>query len=438
MISNRENTIQKVTKELSSMPETTDVAIIGAGPYGLSLAAHLRARRVNFRVFGQAMKFWRDMPIGVNLKSLAFATNIYLPEPGHTYVEWCRKHGLEDFEPCTMQSFTEYGLGVQQRFVPELEEVLVANVAAAGDRFVLTLQSGDRVSARRVVVCTGLSYLANCPELVSALPPGLVRHTSSIANYSEFRGKTVAVIGGGASAIEAGALVREAGGTAEIFVRGKEAVFHGRAARVRPLLERIKAPMTVLGASRHSWVLQHVPLLVHFMPEARRIRMSQRWLGPSSPWWIRDRVVGKVPIHVQNAVIAADAVGDRVRLKVRDRDHLVREIEFDQIIAGTGYKFDLSLLPFIDPDLLRRIRLTERAPSLDLNFQSSVKGLHFIGPLSTISFGPLFRFVAGADFTVRSLARHIAGPLPLVTASASNWMKTIVGAAGGKASSQEG
>jgi hypothetical protein len=264
----------------------------------------------------------------------------------------------------------------------------------------------------------------------------LARHTSSISDYSQFRGKTVAVIGGGASAIEAGALVREAGGTSEIFVREREAVFHGRSLRVRPLWERIKAPMTVLGASRHAWVLQHIPLLVHFMPEEIRLRMAQRWFGPASPWWIKDRVLGKVPIHVQSEVIAANAVGDRVRLQVRDHGQNVRELEVDCVISGTGYKFDVSLLPFLDQDLQQRIRRTGRAPSLNVSFESSVKGLYFIGPLATVSFGPLFRFVAGAHFTVRMLALRLAGPFPLIRASASSWMQAILGAKH-KASSRE-
>jgi Pyridine nucleotide-disulphide oxidoreductase len=417
------------------MTETTDVAIVGAGPYGLSLAAHLRARGTDFRIFGPAMKFWRDMPVGVNLKSLAFATSVYVPEPGYRYEEWCRKHGLEDFEPCTMQTFAEYGLWMQQRFVPELEEVLVANIAAAGDRFEVTLDSGRSISARRVVVCTGLSYLADCPEVLVALPPTVARHTSSISDYSQLRGKTVAVIGGGASAIEAGALVREAGGTSEIFVRQPEAIFHGRSARVRPLKERIKAPMSVLGASRHGWLLQHFPPLVHFLPEARRLRVAQRWYGPASPWWIKDRVLGKVPIHVQTEVIAARAVGDCVRLKVRDKDQFVREVEVDRVIAGTGFKSDPSLLPFLGQDLQQRIRRTGGGPSLNLSFESSVKGLHFVGPLSAMSFGPLFRFVAGAPFTVHMLARRLAGPFPLVRASG---IKAIRGAARYRASFREG
>ena len=116
------------------MKPGTDVAIIGAGPYGLSLAAHLRARGVKYRIFGEAMRFWRDMPVGVNLKSLAFATNIAVPKRGYSFPNWCRQHGLEDFEPCTMQSFSTYGLEIQKQFVPDLEEVLVTNVSLRARR----------------------------------------------------------------------------------------------------------------------------------------------------------------------------------------------------------------------------------------------------------------------------------------------------------------
>ena len=390
------------------MTEQTDVVIIGSGPYGLSLAAHLRARRVSFRIFGPALKFWREMPDGVNLKSLGFATNIFVPEKGHTYPEWCRERGLEDFEPCTMRTFAEYARGMQLRFVPELEEVLVTNVKKAGERFDVTLATGRQVSARSVVVCTGLTHLANRPDVLTGLPPTLARHSSEISDYSQFRGKTVAVIGGGSSAIEAGALVREAGGTAEVFVRGKEAEFNGRSLRKRPILQRFREPLTVLGSGRRHYVLQHFPLLVHFLPKHRRIEIDATYLGASSPWWIKDRVVGKVPIHVLSEVVSAETSGDRLRVRVRGEDQSMREMEFDHLIAGTGYKFEVARLAFLDQGLRRIIGCTKGAPSLDVNFQSSVKGLYFIGPLSAMSFGPLFRFVAGAKFTVRSLSRHLA------------------------------
>jgi FAD-dependent urate hydroxylase len=385
-----------------------DVAIIGAGPYGLSLAAHLRARRVKYRIFGESMRFWLNMPVGVYLKSLAFATNIAVPQSGYSFPGWCRQHGLEDFEPCTMQSFSAYGLEMQKQFVPDVEEVLATNVSSRVDGFEVTLSSGERLRARKVVVCTGLSGLAQIPDVLRKLGPDRMRHTFDISDYSEFRNKTVAVIGAGASAIEAAALVREAGGSSEVFVRGEEAVFHGRTARVRPLWQRIKSPMTVLGASRTSWVLQQLPLMVHMLPRERRTRFVKGYLGPASPWWIMDRVLGKVPIHVRHEVVESCDTGQRAQLMMRDGEGSFRKVEADFVIAGTGYDVSVSRLKFLDPEILDRVHRTERSPTLNINFESSVPGLHFTGPLSFMCFGPLFRFVTGAEVTARRLARHFS------------------------------
>ena len=390
------------------MKRGTEVAIVGAGPYGLSLAAHLRARDVKYRIFGETMRFWRNMPVGVNLKSLAFATNIAVPKSGYSFPDWCRKHGLEDFEPCTMQSFAAYGLEMQKRFVPDVEEVQVTNVGLRDGGFELALSSGERLHARKVVVCTGLSGLAQIPDVLRELGPHRMRHTFDISDYGVFRNKTVAVIGAGASAIEAGALVREAGGCSEVFVRGREAVFHGRTPRVRPLWERIKNPMTVLGSGRDNWILQQLPLIVYRLPRERRTRLVKRYLGPASPWWIKDRVLGKVPIHVRHEVLEASNAGQRVQLKMTDGEGSSRNVEVDFVIAGTGYDVNVSRLKFLDREILDRVHRIEGAPDLTINFESSVPGLYFTGPLSFMCFGPLFRFVTGAEVTARRLARQFS------------------------------
>ncbi len=390
------------------MAQTTDVVIIGSGPYGLSLAAHLHARGVSHRIFGEPMRFWRNMPHGVNLKSLAFATNIYVPERGHSFPKWCVQHGLEDFEPCTMQSFAAYGSEMQQRFVPHLEEVLVTNVSARDRQFEVTLASGERFLARKVVACTGLSGLAHVPAELRNLGPDRMKHTFDISSYDEFRNKTVAVIGAGASAIEAGALVREAGGSGDVFVRGPQAVFHGRAPRIRPLWDRIKNPTTVLGASRSSWVLQHLPLVVYRLPRERRTRFVKRYLGPASPWWIQDRVLGKVPIHARHELLEAGTSGERVLLNFRDGEGQLKTVDVDFVIAGTGYDADVARLKFLDPQLRARIECIERSPALNSHFESSVPGLHFVGPLSFMCFGPLFRFVTGSAVAAPRLARRLS------------------------------
>jgi FAD-dependent urate hydroxylase len=389
------------------MTRDTDVAIIGSGPYGLSLAAHLRARGVKYRIFGDSMRFWRDMPVGVNLKSLAFATNIYVPQRGFSFPEWCRDHRLEDFEPCTMQSFAAYGMEMQERFVPDLEKVFVQNVAKRDGVFDITLVSGEQFSAQKVVVCTGLSGLAHIPSELQNLGPDHMRHTFDISDYGEFRDKTVAVIGAGASAIEAGALVRESAGTSEVFVRGSNAVFHDRSARDRPLWERIKNPMSVLGASRTSWVLQKLPMLVYHLPLERRTRLVKSYQGPSSPWWIKDRVQGIVPIQVRHELVEAGTTGNRVQLKFRTGEGRVKDVEVDFVIAGTGYDADVGRLSFLDPQIRRDVRRIERAPDPNAYFESSVRGLHFLGPLSFMCFGPVFRFVCGSMFTAPRLAGHL-------------------------------
>lgn len=70
------------------------VAVIGAGPFGLSTAAHLRARGIPVRVFGDPMVSWRDhMPAGMLLKSTPAASNLDAPQHGHTLVDYCDAAG---------------------------------------------------------------------------------------------------------------------------------------------------------------------------------------------------------------------------------------------------------------------------------------------------------------------------------------------------------
>ena len=397
------------------MTHETDVAVVGSGPYGLSIAAQLRARGVEFRIFGPPMKFWRDMPEGINLKSFAFATNVYVPTRGHTFPEWCRTKGLEDHEPCTMASFAAYGMAIKDRFVPNLETVEVKRVSlAGGGHFDLVLANDEHVRARRVVFATGLTHLEYMPPLVASLPRQLVTHTAELSDYSIFRGREVAVLGAGASAIEAGAMVHEAGGRAQILVRENEAIFHGRLDPNRSLYQRLRKPVSVIGPGMKNRIFQAVPLALHFVPERRRVRFIKGYLGPAAPWWIKDRVEGHVPICTRTTVVAAEPSGQRVRLRLQVEGADPRAIEVDHVIAGTGYVPNLDRLAYLDEGLRRRLRRIELGPTLSMSFESSVQGAYFVGPVAALSFGPLFRFVCGAEYAAPALARHLAGPVPRV------------------------
>ncbi len=261
-------------------------------------------------------------------------------------------------------------------------------------------------SARNVVSATGLSGLAYTPDVLSGLGE-LGSHTFDLRSFTRFAGQEVAVVGAGASAIEAAALVHEAGGRAHLLLRGAQATFNRRGPRDRPLLDRIWNPDTVLGAGRKNWLLQTLPYGVYFIPERRRVRLVDNYLPPTAPWWIRDRFEGNVAVHVRTTVVGATPEGGRVRLRLRREGAPERTVVVDHVIAGTGYALDVDRLAYLDGGLRARVRRVEKAPALSLRFESSVPGLYFLGPLTALCFGPVFRFVAGARFAAPAVARRL-------------------------------
>jgi pyridine nucleotide-disulfide oxidoreductase len=389
------------------MPSRLDVAVIGAGPYGLSLAAHLTDRRVEHRIFGHPMLPWSRMHAGMGLKSPDFGTNIYAPSGGYGFVEWCRRNGISTAEPIAIDLFTEYGLWAQQQLVPHVEQVDVTDLRRHDSGFLITLASSEQVRARRVVVATGLSHFQRMPAEVRNLPPALVSHTTQHRTYSEFSGLSVAVLGGGASALEASAMLHEAGADVRVLVRGGYVYLGGPKPGRRSLRDRIMNPSSVLGPGRRNAFLQRVPMAVHYFPRDRRVRLVRTYLGPAAGWWLRGRVEGRVQIETGTTVLAAEPSSSGVRLNLQAASG-PRELEVQHVVCGTGFEVDLERLPFLDKSLGGSLQRIERAPVLSRRFESSEAGLYFIGPSAAMSFGPLLRFVAGAAFAVPVVARHLA------------------------------
>jgi hypothetical protein len=393
-------------------PSAVDVVIIGAGPYGLSLASHLSQRGIEHRIFGVPMRTWREMPPSMNLKSFGFATNLPTPKRHFTLPEYCRARGLEDFEPIATTTFAEYGEWFQQQLVPELEQVSVTGVARLDEGFDVSLATGEQVRTRRLVVAVGLAYFTTIPDVFSSLPRELITHTAQTAEYlktAQYAGRDVTVIGAGQSALEAAALLHEGGARVRIVAR-RNVWWHDRMGK-RSLGERLLNPNTVIGPGRKNWVLQHVPMLPHYYSTERRVRLTRTYLGPAGAWWLRDRVEGKFPILQQTSILSASRKNGGVCLRVRQASEGERDIETDHVIAGTGYEPDVDRLPFFTRALAAEIRRVERAPALSRHFESSVPGLYFVGLASAFSFGPLFRFVAGAYYATPTLARRLARSL---------------------------
>jgi hypothetical protein len=181
------------------------------------------------------------------LKSLGFATNVYTPDDAYSFVGYCKERGLEANEPCAIADFARYGLWAQERVIPKLERVDVTGVSITNDAFKVELVTGETIRAARVVVAAGVTHFARMPEELAQLPPGLATHTLQHRDFDAFAGKDVCVIGAGQSALEAAALLREAGARPRVLVRGPEIGFSTQMPAHRTLWERIRRPNSGLG-----------------------------------------------------------------------------------------------------------------------------------------------------------------------------------------------
>jgi FAD-dependent urate hydroxylase len=355
------------------------------------------------------MQTWRSMPKGMCLKSLDFATSVYSPKRGFSLVEYCRDRGISSAEPLTMELFSTYGLWAQKELVPHLEPVEVTRLAQAGDAFEIDLASGERLRARRVVMATGLAYFAYLPEVLRGLPRDLVTHTSHHREHGAFAGKDVAVLGAGQSALEAAVMLHEAGARPHVLSRCSGPTFASPPAKKRRLRHRILHPMSVLGPGRVGFFLQHVPHGFYFLPNGKRVELTRELFGPWGAWWLASRFEGKVPVSANTEVVSAAPHQSRLALRLRDRRNgTERELVVDHLVAGTGYEPDVDVIPFLDRGLASRLRRIERSPKLSPHFESSIRGLYFVGAAAAFSFGPLLRFVAGGEFAAPTVVRHLS------------------------------
>jgi cation diffusion facilitator CzcD-associated flavoprotein CzcO len=247
-------------------------AIVGAGPYGLSIAAHFRRRGIPFRIFGRPMDSWlAHMPKGMMLKSDGFASNIYDPEQAFTLQKFCAERGIEYADaglPVRLETFTEYGLAFRDRMVPELEEKLVVGVDRVADGFQLQLEDGETFQARTVVLAVGITHFEYVPETLAHLPAEFLSHSARHKEVEPFRGRSVVVIGGGASALELAGLLREAGANVELVSRSPEVKFHSQpTGKPRSAWAQIRHPKSGLGPGLRSRFYADAPAVFHYLPE---------------------------------------------------------------------------------------------------------------------------------------------------------------------------
>jgi lysine/ornithine N-monooxygenase len=393
-----------------------DVAVIGAGPYGLSIAAHLSAAKMRVRVFGSPMATWRShMPAGMFLKSEGFASSLSDPSGRYTLRRFCLETGRpygDIAHPVSLETFSAYGEWFRERAVGDVDEREVTRVDADPFGFLLELSDGEVVAARAVVVATGVMPFAYVPPELRDLPGSPVTHASAHASFEPFHGREVAVVGAGQSALETAVLLREQGGIPQLVVRGPLLRWNPKPADTRPLPARLRDPDAPLGRGWKLWLYSMLTPSFRHLPEDRRVRIARTTLGPAGAWWLRERLTPEIPVWMGRRIVDVQAAGGGLRLTLGANGDGPHDLRVDHVIAGTGYRVELDRLSFLSPELRAQLDRVQGAPRLSRHFESSCRGLYFAGLPAANTFGPAMRFVCGSEVAARRIAVHVRRRTP--------------------------
>jgi cation diffusion facilitator CzcD-associated flavoprotein CzcO len=354
---------------MTSYPE---VIIVGAGPYGLSIAAHLRAAGVTFRIFGSPMLTWREhMPDGMLLKSDGFASNLSDPMSVLTLQRFCEMNAIpydHRRRPVDLETFRAYGLAFQQNLVPELEDVDVTRIERDANGYRLCLADGRIAGATRIIMAIGITHFDYVPPTLRYLPANLLSHSSAHRDVRPFRGREVAVIGAGASAVDLAVLLKGAGANVTLISRRSRLRFHDPPSPDGPSVSAtMRHPGSPIGPGWRSRFYSDFPGLFYRLPQAMRWRIVRNYLAPAPGWPMKERFVGRVPALLGYDVQGAEVTHGRARLVLTGpRD--AKEQVSDHVIAATGYRVDVRRLTFLGPEILERLRTVQHTPVLSSGF----------------------------------------------------------------------
>jgi thioredoxin reductase len=395
---------------------TLHTAIVGAGPYGLSLAAHLRSAGVPHQVFGRPMHTWAaHMPEGMVLRSEPFASSLWDPRRRWTYARYCARHGLP-YQPVglppTRERFLDYGEWFRREAVGDIAGDMVRTIRRLPRGFALELAGGGELAARHVVLATGFMAFRHVPAELAALPPSHVVHSAAMEAVRGYAGRAVAVVGAGQSALETAALLHEAGARVRILARRAQLKWNGGPKPGRTWIDRIACPYAGLGAGWKELAVSELPRTFRalFPADKRHRFVAQSW-GPSGSWWLRERVDGRIETHLRAELAAARLDGEGVVLELRE-DGQPTQVRAERVIAATGFRIDLARIECLDPALASAIVHEGAAPRLSAHYETSVPGLFVVGAAAAPTFGPVMRFMFGAKHAAPVVARRLRQARP--------------------------
>lgn len=366
-----------------------NLLIIGAGPFGLALAAWAQQEGVEYEMVGMPMEFWRrHMPARMALRSDA---DWHLdPHNVHTIDAFFAETGRtrQGETPFSLRTYLKYTDWFQQRRAIRPIEARVVEIeppAVPGGAFRATLDTGKAIDARHVAVAIGFWYFRNVPaEITTLLPTARWSHTCEAVDMASFSGRRVTIVGGRQSAFEWAALLCEAGASHVDIVHRHDSPRFAESEWewIPPLVARTEQDPSWFRRLSES----EQEALAHRLWSEGRLKIEP-WLEPR----LRDAPVSLWPnATICRAEVAADDTM-AIELTSGARFHA------DHVILATGYKVDIHRVPFLSSGRIRDVlQVRNGFPVLDDHFQTSVPGLYITSMPATQDFGPFFGFTVSA------------------------------------------
>jgi hypothetical protein len=388
-----------------------DVAIVGAGPYGLSVAAHL-APKCRVRVFGRTMQTWRElMPPDMLLRSDWDHSNLSAPQGLGKLCHWTSETGESKLEPIPLQMFLRYADWFVERFVTDLDDARIERIERTGRGFTLETVDGRAVCAKNVVLAPGVTPFPNIPEVVRNLETDRVSLALEPSSLDAFRGQRVAVLGGGQNGLEAAARARRAGAeSVNVILRSRARWFADREPSnsrrpIRERLYRLAYPIVGFGPPPLNRLVLH-PELFARMPEAWRARVNARILRSGGSPWLRKELDSHVALLENASIMKCVPRADGLLLYLDSGQTL----EVDRLIVACGFRFDIERMTVLSADLRASVMTRPKTgwPVLTGGLCTTYPGLYFVGYPTEGQFGPLARFIEGARFAAQRCEAALA------------------------------
>ena len=378
--------------------ERTPLLIIGAGPFGLAMAAEAGELGIPHVLVGEPMSFWRrHMPAGMLLRS---ACDWHFdPSGSATLARFLETRGQtpSEVEPLALDLYLEYADWFAETKGIRVRPARVVRLDQRDRGLVAALDDGTTMTTERVLLALGYAPFAHVPDELSALVPAeRSSHSCDFVAPDRYAGQRILVVGGRQSALESAALLAEAGASAVHVCHRHETPVFARSdwSWIEPTLDRIE--------NEPDWYrrlseAERDALNDRFMAEGRL--KLEPWLGPRL-----DR--REIILRPRTRIVGCERRGDDllVRLDAGDR------FAVDHVLYATGYRVDLRRVGFLGAgNLLPRIERRDGFPLLDGSLQSTLPGLFLTSLPATRDFGLFFGFTVAVRASARMIGRAI-GP----------------------------